>query len=1110
MRNAGEVAELPTAIFGKAEGSRFDTAEHRPTRQRSNPYTWRLEVKILRNILRGFASGAFVFGTVISILSMAPSMVNANQGCVWQSTAQSLPRFPEDVAVNEDTVVGIADGSVVVSHNGIRWSQLKNLASSSLNGITWTGHRFLVVGDNGTVLSSENGINWERLPSPGNVSLLAVAGFDDKILVSGSDGFCSQWTEDQWTVCSFPDDLVLPTLAAGPAGYVAVDKAVWFSPTGETWKKVSPASWGEGVYNRPEVWDVIFDGSMYWVLYPYGLAHSVNGYAWEVETVDLGWTPDSFDFKFLPRGSHGDWIVGGIQMMSGLFISTHRLSDNSWPPTEYIWLDNPGSGCQIGDAEILTNNYSGNLCSTGPSIIRCGQHKWRDLTDVRLRNLRSLQKYKNLWLATTCSWDMLDFRDYCHIYTAPEYGSWQLRDSLYELRWIVRHNDQWVANADYYQVETSSDLENWHPQNITSKGGVSSGDIMLVFGYHKIASSSNLEDWSIQEREEEWNTGVWTGSRFVLCGDDGVVGTSTDAETWSVNVVDPTIDFKDLVIGNDILIMTGSPRTSYRSIDGGQSWQAIDPWSGGYARSLVWIGDRFMACSNLGCRESTDGLDWQPAYSKDVGRVYWGGVFDGEVLFVAEDGRTFSEMCPGEQRFPAAKTRVIVPIAASVEGALDSTWSSKLELLNPTDAWQRVVFSTGKTDTTQLMMPPGMQMRLEDALPELFNREGSACSLEVAAQGQVAVTSAIGAPSGTGRVGQAIPALRQDEILRGDGLAVVPRLEEDATRRSNLGIVNLGAEPLLVAAQFLADDGSHIGELDIDIPPAQVQQLNRVLRRFGPVHPPSATVVLTAAEPDAKYVAFGSIVENQSQDPSFRIAMAPQSGPQILAAAAQTSGVGGISWSTDVDLVNPTGDEIEVEISLLPTSRFQSESVRTTISLPAFSTRHLEHILDSQFVGRGVAALSIDPGANSVLVASRTMTAAGAIGQSVPAVAEPSVLGLEERLVIAGLHEDEERRSNVGIVNLEDRWVEVGTTIFSAVGDADEETMHLLPPRSLTQLNQVLRMAEEPRPHTGWLEIRVSNQPARLLAWSSIVDNTTGDPVFCFATRIDQAQGALP
>ncbi len=1060
-----------------------------------------------------------MFKTVVWILialCVSTPVFSGDGGCVWESPHfNGLPLYPNSVAASDITALSLRDASVFVSHDGVAWFEREDLSGTPLNGVTWTGSRFVVVGDGGTVLTSPDGVTWRDHDRPGVTDLVAVSGYGDEILVQGRDRSCSRWSDGAWHDCSFPDELTSFTLAAGPAGYVAVQTEVWFSSSGENWQIVSPSSWANGT-NIPFLWDVIFDGDLFWVLNPLGLAHSPDGLAWDIEPVEVSTPPQGYYwvYQFLPRGSHGDWIVEVDDYFNATY-SIRRSSDNTWS-YESIDYRNLESGVRLGGHEVLVNSGPGRLMPYDmPSIIR-GQEEWRDVTyQFPLEYLQSIRPYGELWVATTCYDDWYDFVDVCNIYSADHLGSWQQQARTDDLFWIVRHQDQWVTMNYAEGLKISSDLQTWETPTeafriVGSNTGVSNGEVMVVLGAQFAAISEDLWEWSFQEQEQYWEDGVWTGERFVFCGMDGVVGTSADGMDWTVTTVDPTIDFTDIESGNEVLIMTGGAPASisFRSDDGGLTWQNIDPWAGGQYGSVAWIGDRFMACSDLGCRESSDGRDWQPAYSQAVGTVYWGGVVDGERLFVADDGVMVYEMCPGEQLFPAAAARLVVPVTASVKGTLDSTWASKFELLNPTDEWQRIVFSLGNTETTQMMMPPRMQMRSEDVLVELFGLEETKRSLEIAAEGQVAVTSVISTSSGAGRVGQGIPVLTEDEILHGVTMVVIPGLVEDSTWRSNLGIANLGHDLLSVEAQFLTDDGNNIGRIDIEVLPGEVRQLNQVLRRFGPDFPHSSTVLLRATEPDALYTAWGSIVHNRNKDPSFRIATAPRSGPQILAAAAETRGIDDISWTTDLDLFNPGDSAAAVEISVLPTSGFQSPSTRTTIAVPARSTRTLPSVVENLFDGRGVTALRIDPGEGAVVVATRTATGCGAVGQGIPAVAEPLLLEPDERLVIAGLHEDEERRSNVGVVNLEDRWVEVGVTIFSAVGDVVEEFVQSLPPQSLTQFNRVLLMAGEPRPNTGWLEIRARNQSARLLAWSSVVDNTTEDPAFSFAKRIDQTEGS--
>ena len=136
----------------------------------------------------------------------------------------------------------------------------------------------------------------------------------------------------------------------------------------------------------------------------------------------------------------------------------------------------------------------------------------------------------------------------------------------------------------------------------------------------------------------------------------------------------------------------------------------------------------------------------------------------------------------------------------------------------------------------------------------------------------------------------------------------------------------------------------------------------------------------------------------------------------------------------------------------------------------------------------------------------------GTFGQGVPAVpaewglGDDEAPGLEPNADIAYLFsivENDEFRTNVGVSNLAGVTLEVDLEAFDGTSPVGAPIRLIIPPYSHIQVNRVLDVlgiSETASP----LRLNVSAAPgstARFLAYSSRVDNVTGDAVFLLGER---------
>lgn len=93
--------------------------------------------------------------------------------------------------------------------------------------------------------------------------------------------------------------------------------------------------------------------------------------------------------------------------------------------------------------------------------------------------------------------------------------------------------------------------------------------------------------------------------------------------------------------------------------------------------------------------------------------------------------------------------------------------------------------------------------------------------------------------------------------------------------RTNIGWVNLTSEPLTLQLEVHNTDGAILGQHTVTVPPMAHHQENGLIGRLTKHEVVDVTAVLRAADPDAAYLAYASVVENGSGDPTLVMATRP-------------------------------------------------------------------------------------------------------------------------------------------------------------------------------------------------------------------------------------------
>lgn len=231
----------------------------------------------------------------------------------------------------------------------------------------------------------------------------------------------------------------------------------------------------------------------------------------------------------------------------------------------------------------------------------------------------------------------------------------------------------------------------------------------------------------------------------------------------------------------------------------------------------------------------------------------------------------------------------------------------------------------------------------------------------------------------------------------------------------------------------------------------------------------------------------------------------------LVSVAAQTPGVNGTSWRTELNVFNAGTNAATVSLLFLPSSGGSVIS-RSLFLAPRQSFTYANALLDLFNVATGAGALAIEAtsaGTNADLrVTSRTFTTGftGTYGQSVPDV-HPEAL--ERTLYVTGISANASFRTNIGLVNRGASDVSTQLTLYNETGSVLASKSLVLGANSFQQSPLAAVFPEIAGGVYDVLTMRLTaaSQDA-VSAYASVVDNRTQDPIYIQAVPAG-ANGSL-
>lgn len=220
----------------------------------------------------------------------------------------------------------------------------------------------------------------------------------------------------------------------------------------------------------------------------------------------------------------------------------------------------------------------------------------------------------------------------------------------------------------------------------------------------------------------------------------------------------------------------------------------------------------------------------------------------------------------------------------------------------------------------------------------------------------------------------------------------------------------------------------------------------------------------------------------------------------VIPAGARAAGAAGSFWLTDVAVTNYSSGVATVNLAYLAKNQNNSYPLNASLALgmgeQVLIGDTFFNLLGLDSANGGILVKTSHP---DVKVTSRTYNAAGqegTYGQFIPAQREDSAVMLDTAGGLNQLQENDDFRTNIGMVNLGDGPVDVEVHLYHASGSRYGIVSRTLQPFEMTQYDRIYNRVSAGVVDSGFAVVKVLTAGGKVLAYASVVDNGSNDPIY--------------
>jgi PKD repeat protein len=435
-------------------------------------------------------------------------------------------------------------------------------------------------------------------------------------------------------------------------------------------------------------------------------------------------------------------------------------------------------------------------------------------------------------------------------------------------------------------------------------------------------------------------------------------------------------------------------------------------------------------------------------------------------------------------------------------------WMTDVDLCNPQAGPARAAldFTSGGTSAsaprrTALALPGESLRSLPDFLGSVLSMPGEAGLLRLSGPASLSVSAWTHVDRGDqGTVGWAQDRFGDAAVLTSGQEGRLPFLMHGGGYRTSLGISNLTAQTLEGIWQGFRMDGSPWGEAQVSLPPWGYSEIPFPWAVEG-VEGRDGFAVLRLQGDDARALAWAKMLDEASGDVRFLPIQTPptSSGPWSawVPGAAKASGAYSSQWQTSLALHNPASAASRVWLSYQISGAPSPPVQQREISIGSGTTAYFENLVGGVFGLQdsfGILKIESDTPLMASACTTNIQSGTGRLIQELPIMREEQTIASGDQAIIAGLLENKDFRTNLGLANLSSGEAKVRIEIFESQGGLLGAREYVLGPWQVLQDNSIImKILQRPAVQIFATVTNESAAPASIIAYASVIDNRSGD-----------------
>ena len=294
----------------------------------------------------------------------------------------------------------------------------------------------------------------------------------------------------------------------------------------------------------------------------------------------------------------------------------------------------------------------------------------------------------------------------------------------------------------------------------------------------------------------------------------------------------------------------------------------------------AWNGRLYLASPALGVAEADVTLPGDPLLLSQLELTEANGLaLVGETLFVTRGTSGFTSVdvsdCANAGVNPITS---YVPAAAKAEGGFNSDWLTDAAIANLSTATASFNISylvKGQANlqpmNVSIVLKPAEQLFVRDVFASLFGLEAANGALRiVASHPDVKITTRTYNAAGIeGTYGQYIPAYSRDAAITPGEVAALLQLQQSHDFRTNIGLMNITAQPVDVEIQLYRSSGELVGVVTEALDSAEMTQIDQIYTLIGAGTVESGYALVKVLTDGGAVLSYASVADNSSNDAVF-------------------------------------------------------------------------------------------------------------------------------------------------------------------------------------------------------------------------------------------------